>query len=223
MFLFELDPRTKLILTLLSAALVIMSTRWYGSAITLGLLGLIIVYIRARRDFGRWLRLVLPMTAFWFALVWWSADYTTAITAGLRLLALTSVFFVFFHTTTPEDLGNALVQSGLPYTWAFVISAALQVVPIFSRKAQHIIDAQRSRGIPLEPGFAALRHYPALLTPLLIQSFQLADDLAEALEARGFGRAGRTFWRDYRLRRRDWLVLATASAICVALVVFPWL
>lgn len=70
---------------------------------------------------------------------------------------------------------------------------------------------------------AALRHYPALLTPLLIQSFQLADDLAEALEARGFGRAGRTFWRDYRLRRRDWMVLATASAVCVGLVVFRWL
>ncbi len=220
MFLFELDPRTKLILTLLSAVLVILSTRWYGSAITLGLLGLIIVHIRAGHDYGRWLRLVFPMTAFWFALVWWSTDHMTAIMAGLRLLALASVFFVFFQTTAPEDLGNVLVKAGLPYACAFVVSAALQFVPVLSRKAQHIIDAQRARGIPLEPGFAALRYYPALLAPLLIQSFQLADDLAEAMEARGFGRAGRTFWRDYCLRRRDWLALALAGVICVGLVVF---
>lgn len=223
MFVDELDPRTKLILTLLGAVFIIMSTQWYGPALALGLLGLIIVLLRAGRAYGRWLWLVLPMTAFWFALAWWSGDRPTAITAGLRLLALASVFFVFFQTTTPEDLGNALVQTGLPYTVAFVLSAGLQFVPVLSRKAQNIIDAQRSRGIPLEPGFAAVRHYPALLSPLLIQSFQLADDLAEAMEARGFGRAGRTFWRDYRLRRCDWLTLATASVIGVGLVVFTWL
>lgn len=219
MLLFELDPRTKVILSLLSAALVMMSTQWYGSAMILGLLGLIILHIRAGHDYGRWLRLVLPMTAFWVALVWWSTDDTTAITAGLRLLALMSVFFVFFQTTTPEDLGNALVKVGLPYAFAFVVSAALQFVPILSRKAQNIMDAQRSRGIPLEPGLAALRYYPALLIPLLIQAFQLADDLAEAMEARGFGRAGRTFWRDCRLRRRDWLALAIAGVVCGVLVV----
>jgi energy-coupling factor transport system permease protein len=46
----------------------------------------------------------------------------------------------------------------------------------------------------------------------------LADELAEAMEARGFGRPGRTFWRDYRLRAIDWLVLAGAG-VALALII----
>jgi energy-coupling factor transporter transmembrane protein EcfT len=52
----------------------------------------------------------------------------------------------------------------------------------------------------------------------LVQSFELADQLAEAMESRGFGRPGRTFARDYRLRVRDWLILAAAVAGLAALV-----
>ncbi len=76
-----------------------------------------------------------------------------------------------------------------------------------------MLDAQRARGIPLEPGWAALRHYPAFFGPILIQSFQMAEELAEAMEARGFGRPGRTFLIEYRMVARDWLALAAAGAL----------
>ena len=90
--------------------------------------------------------------------------------AALKLLGLTTTFFVFFETTAPEDLGNSLVRAGLPFAAAFVFAAALQFVPVIGRKARTVIDAQRSRGIGLEAGWAALRHWPAFLAPLLIQS-----------------------------------------------------
>ena len=167
----------------------------------------------------RWLRLVAVMTASWFAIAWVAFDLFTAVTTSLRLLTLTSVFFLFFRTTAPEDLGNALVKAGLPYALAFVLSTSMQFVPVISRKARNIIDAQRSRGIPLEPGLSALRHYPALLAPLLIQAFQLADELAEAMEARGFGRPGRTFSRHYQLRPLDWLVLAGATVVLTMMII----
>jgi energy-coupling factor transport system permease protein len=54
-----------------------------------------------------------------------------------------------------------------------------------------------------------LRHYPAFLGPLLIQSFQLAEELAEAMEARGFGNPHRSFLQDYRLKRHDWFAMVT--------------
>jgi energy-coupling factor transport system permease protein len=206
----NLDPRTKLILTGLYAVLVITSYRLEWLLAELGLLWLLVLIIAEGRNYLGWLRLVAVMAVSWFAIAWWAFDLPTALMTSLRLLALTSTFFVFFRTTAPEDLGNALVKVGLPYTFAFVLSTSLQFVPVISRKAQNVVDAQRSRGIPLEPGLPALRHYPALLAPLLIQAFQLADELAEAMEARGFGRPGRTFWRDYRLRALDWLVLAGA-------------
>jgi energy-coupling factor transport system permease protein len=56
------------------------------------------------------------------------------------------------------------------------------------------------------------------VAPLLIQAFQLGDDLAAAMESRGFGRPGRTFRRDYRMRAVDWAVL-TVATIAVGLVI----
>ena len=62
------------------------------------------------------------------------------------------------------------------------MTAAMQFAPVIGRKARAIFEAQQARGIALKPGWRALRNYPALMIPLLIQSFQLADALAEAME-----------------------------------------
>jgi energy-coupling factor transport system permease protein len=159
------------------------------------------------------------MAASWFVISLLSVDLQTAIWACVRLLALASTFYFFFRTTPPEELGNALVRSGLPYEVAFVASVGMLFVPVLARKAQHVVDAQRARGIPLEPGLRALRHYPALMGPILVQAFQLADELAEAMEARGFGRPGRTFAREYRMRAADWLAIAGGVAALVGLLV----
>jgi energy-coupling factor transport system permease protein len=175
-----------------------------------------VIFIGEGRAYVRWLRLSLPMAVFFGAVTWWTADWKTGLMAALALLIIISIFFVFFSTTAPEDLGNSLVKIGLPYPVAFVFSTALQFVPVISRKARNVLDAQRSRGIPLEPGWSALRHYPAFLGPLLIQAFQLAEELAAAMEARGFGRPGRTFYRDYRMGPADWSMIAATLLLASA-------
>jgi energy-coupling factor transport system permease protein len=216
----NLDPRTKLALAVGCAAVIVRSGAALWLLAELGVVVLLVLAVGEGRAYLRWLGAVAVMSGAWFAIAWWAFGPEAAALAGLRLVALLSVFFLFFRTTAPEDLGNALVQAGLPYELAFVLSAALQFVPVIGRKAHNIIDAQRARGIPLEPGLAALRHYPALFTPLLIQAFQLADELAEAMDARGFGRPGRTFLREYRLRARDWLALAGGLALLTAALAF---
>ncbi len=217
----RLDPRTKLLLAILYAAW-IMTTRSLPWLLTeLGLLWLGVCLVREGRTYLKWLRVLMTMTIAWFLIAWWAFDLMAAVTASLRLLSLSSTFFLFFRTTSPYDLSNALVKSGLPYEVAFVFRTALQFVPIISRKARNIFDAQRSRGIPLEPGWAALRHYPALMTPLLVQSFQLADELAEAMEARGFSRSGRTFMQDYHFHPVDWAVLSGALVLFIAIILSP--
>lgn len=215
-----LDPRTKLLLALAYAGLVALTRRqgWLlgewavlvGAVIAMGQL----------KTYLRWLVMLIPMALFFGGITWWSADRITGQAAALGLLAITTVFFVFFASTDPEDLGNSLVQAGLPYPVAFVMTAALQFVPVMGRKARAVIEAQQARGIVLKPGGRALRNYPALLVPLLIQSFQMADSLAEAMEARGFSRPGRSFRKDYRLRGRDWLAVAGGWGLMVGLVVF---
>jgi energy-coupling factor transport system permease protein len=211
-----LDPRTKLLLAIFYSVLVMASGNLPWLLVELGALLLLVVVIGEGYAYLRWLRLIVPMALFFGAVTWWSIDGKSAVLVGLRLLTLTSTFFAFFCTTTPEDLGNSLIKVGMPYSVAFVFSTSLQFVPVITRKTKNVIDAQRARGISLEPGWSALRHYPAFLGPLLIQAFQLAEELAEAMEARGFGRPGRTFLKEYQLRKKDWLALAGGLLILIA-------
>ena len=169
----KLAPRTKLALTLFYAAWVVGAGGFCWLAAAFGLLTAFIVFTGRLRGYIRWLRLVLPMSIFFGAVIWWTANLSEAGFAALKLLALTSVFFAFFTTTLPEDLANALVKAGLPYPVAFVLGTSLQFVPVMGRKVKNVMDAQRARGIPLEPGWAALRHYPAFLAPVLIQAFEM--------------------------------------------------
>lgn len=211
-----LDPRTKLLLAIGYAALIVAANRLTWSLAEGGVLLLFIAVIGKTRSYLRWLRMVLPMSLFFGAVVWWTADVRTAALAALKLLTLTSVFFAFFSTTLPDDLGNSLVKVGMPYVVAFVLSTSLQFVPMIHRKIKNVLDAQRARGIPLEPGWSALRHYPAFLGPILIQAFQMAEELAEAMEARGFGLPGRTFLKDYLMQTRDWLALSGGLLVLIA-------
>jgi len=206
------DPRTKLALTVLYAIWIVAvdGLDWLAGAF--GMLMFFLAVSGQVRAYMRWLRLVVPMSLFFGAVVWWSAGRDAAVFAALKLLALTSVFFVFFTRTVPEDLANALVKMGLPYAVAFVMGTALQFVPVMGRKAKNVLDAQRARGIPLEPGWCALRNYPAFFGPILIQAFQFAEELAEAMEARGFGLPGRSFLKDYRMKIKDW------AAICGGII-----
>lgn len=214
-----LDPRTKLIIAIFFTILVVASRKLSWLLPEWGVIYVAIVVIEKGGAYARWLRLTLPMALFFGAVTWWTADGETGLMAALALLNLVSVFFVFFSTTAPEDLGNSLVKIGLPYPVAFVFSTSLQFVPVIGRKARSVLDAQRSRGIPLEPGWSALRHYPAFLGPLLIQAFQLAEELAAAMEARGFGRPGRTFYRDYRMGPADWLAIAASLLVLIACLI----
>ncbi|MDF1593650.1 MAG: energy-coupling factor transporter transmembrane component T [Desulfobacterales bacterium] len=215
-----LDPRTKLIIAFFFTILVVASRKISWLLPEWGALVAFVIIIGKGGAYLRWLRLSLPMAVFFGAVTWWTADLKTGLMAALALLTLISIFFVFFSTTTPEDMGNSLVKIGLPYPVAFVFSTSLQFVPMIGRKAKNVLDAQRSRGIPLEPGWSALRHYPAFLGPLLIQAFQLAEELAAAMETRGFGRPGRTFYKDYRMGSADWLTIAVSLLLLTACLIW---
>lgn len=206
----SLDPRTKLFLVF-AYAVVLMFTA-YPAAVCIEslIVALLVVVLNLVRAWLKMLRVLLPMAAFFVVVMLLSLDLTAALAGALRLVAMTSAFFVFFQTTAPEDLANALIKMGVPYAFAFILTTAMQFVPVLSRQIQEVMDAQRARGIRLERDLSSMRNYPALFTPLLIQSFTLADHLAEAMEARGFGTGRRTFVRDYSLRGVDFIALLLA-------------
>jgi len=212
----KLDPRTKLLAAFAFAAVLTFTANLSALAAESIGIALLAVAFGRTRAWLKLLRVLLPMTAFLIAVMLWSFDLAAALAGALRLIAMTTAFFVFFQVTAPEDLANALVASRVPYAFAFILTTAMQFVPVLSRKMQNVMDAQRARGIRLERDLASVRNYPALFTPLLIQSFTLADQLAEAMEARGFGAPRRTFARGYALRGADYAVMFLA-------LVFVWM
>ena len=212
----DLDPCTKLILAVAYAAVLVLTQALPALLAELAFLALLIACLRLGRAWLRTLRLVLVMTAIVSAISLLAFDLTIALTTGVRLVALVTTFFVFSQTTLPEDLGNRLVKMGVPYAFTFIMTSAMQFVPIMARKIQDIVDAQRARGIPLGWDLAGWRYIPALLTPLLIQSLRLSDELAEAMESRGFGCPGRTFMREYRVRNWEYGLIAGAIVVVIA-------
>jgi energy-coupling factor transport system permease protein len=210
-----LDPRTKLLLALLFSTLTVMTADLTALGAECGLVLLAVIGAGLLRAWWRMVRLLVPMFVFLVLFTVLALDVATAVGGMVRLLAISTAFFLFFQTTAPEDLGNALVASGVPYAFTFILTSAMQFVPVIARRAREILDAQRARGIRLERDAASLRNYPALLAPLLIQSFTLADQLAEAMEARGFGSPRRTFAREYRWRTWDYAAVIVGVAAAV--------
>jgi energy-coupling factor transport system permease protein len=215
---WSLDPRSKLVATVVATGVLMTLDQWSALGVALGLLIVTTLGLRLSRA---WLGLLNGLgfaAGSFFVIAWLAFDLPTALAAALRLLTMGTVFFLFFQTTAPEDLSNALVKLGTPYAFAFVLSASMQFVPVLTRRAVSIRDAQRARGIPLDGGLAAVRHLPALVGPLLVQAFKLADELAEAMEARGFGAPGRRFWHEPRFGLADWGVVVVSMTVLAIVI-----
>ena len=215
----RLDPRTKLALGLMAIGAVFMA-REPGTLIlesvalliTIALLGLTRAWIKS-------LRFVLPMVALIFAISLFSFDIQVALVLSIRLLNLLAVSFVFFRATSPEELGDALRKMGVPYEFAFILTTAMRYVPLLGQKIRNIVDAQSSRGIDLRLRLRNAPNFMALLMPLLAQSFVLADELAMAMESRGFGRKGRSSRKQYRLAFWEYGLMLASLAL---LLFFAW-
>jgi energy-coupling factor transport system permease protein len=76
----------------------------------------------------------------------------------------------------------------LPYRISFTMTLAFRLVPLFLEAAFTIIQAQRCRGLDIHRGrlLERLRHYVQVLIPVFMGALRRADQMAVALEVRGF-------------------------------------
>ncbi len=206
------DPRAKLVVYLLGCGAILLTTR------PLALLPLTVaplLGIAVGRCWGEWwrvLRLLWPTLLLFAVIVGFGSGPEAAAGAVLRLVALVTASVLFFARTPPEELGESLLASGLSPQAVFLLEGTLRFAPTMATLAREVREAQESRGIRLD-GFYLLRNGVALLGPLLASVMRFADDLAEALEARGFGGSTRTPLVEYRFRAWDWtLVLGVLAA-----------
>jgi energy-coupling factor transport system permease protein len=143
-------------------------------------------------------------------------EYASAMT--LRFVVLVESFSVFFLTTSPDHLGLALEQSGVPYEFCFAFTTAVRFVPVLAEEAQTIMDAQKARGLELEKGnfLKRIRNYIPILIPLIISAIRRSLELAEAMESRAWGAIKkRTNLYVLTVRRADYLLILVSLFILI--------
>lgn len=214
-----MDPRTKLGLGLMAIAAVFIAKKPETLVVESIILLTALPLLRMGKEWAHSFRYFWPMLGLVFVIAFFSFNLQVALVLALRLFNLLTASFVFFRTVSPEEMGATLNKLGVPYTFAFILTTAMRYVPLIGQKIRHIIDAQSSRGIDLRPKLRNVGNFMALLMPLLAQSFVLSDELALAMESRGFGRKGRYSRKQYHLTFWECGLMVAALTL---LVLFAW-
>lgn len=153
----------------------------------------------------------------------WLFERSLAMT--LRFIVLIESFSIFFLTTSPDHLGMALEQSGVPYEFCFAFTTAIRFVPVLAEEAQTIMDAQKARGLELEKGnfVNRIKNYVPVLIPLIVNAIRRSLELAEAMESRAWGAiTKRTNLYVLEMKRGDYGLIVISIAMLV-FAAYVWL
>jgi energy-coupling factor transport system permease protein len=225
----RLDPRTKLLLMLGSFAAAVL---FVTPLPLLLLLGILLLYGALGRVLGNLRRIWLLLVSIAvMSVVSWSVfaagdtplfwrvtreSLEFGIAAAIKIDSMIVSGLIFLSTTKTEEIVLGLIRLRVPFQAAFAFSLAIRMVPTIIGTAVTVTEAQRSRGLDTESGgpLARLRSYTPLLVPIFLHTLRNTDQLAKALESRGFGaRHGRTSLLEIGFRGRDAIALALGGLV----------
>jgi energy-coupling factor transport system permease protein len=138
-----------------------------------------------------------------------SVELSGALFNACRLAAVSLAFAAYALWLDHDRLVQA---AGFARRSVLAVALATRLVPALERDAAGLVEALRGRGV--EP--RGLRGRARLVSPLLAGSLERSLNLAEAMEARGFGRPGATRLPQPRWQTLDRLALA-GSVVAIAL------
>ena len=173
------------------------------------------------------INLLLPNSGDFFLLfgklkIYHKALFDTAY-IFIRLLLMLSLTMVLTATTTPLDLTYALEWYLTPlrvvkcptHEIAMTISIALRFIPTLLDETDRIMKALASRGVDFQNGKLKekVRAIISLIIPLLVSAFQRSEELANAMEARGYNPGAKRT----RYRLLKWHLNDTIAIILLAI------
>ncbi len=224
----RLDPRTKILLTLLSFAMALMFRDIPVLLVVTALVLLVGSLGRALPNLGR-IRGVLIMIALFCLTIWPLARGELSLSGVLygAMVALKTDLMivagmVFLSTTKIEEIAEGLVRLHLPYRGAFAFATAIRLVPMIVETSHTIIQAQKSRGLDLDSGnfLERIRRHVPLVIPTLVSLIRSTNVFSMALESKGFGYSlKRTTLLDLRLGRGDCAAIVLGLGVFAALLV----
>ena len=237
----RLDPRVKLGSVIVLSTMILAGRVFTGTMISLFLVALILVsrlaphhILKAFRPMAVFFALLFllhlvftdgtPIPPFppWYVTITYEGLYRgLLITWDFALLVL--IASVLTMTTSPTELVSGIERLLRPlrilripsHEVALMISIALRFVPTILKEIDRIKEAQMARGADFKRGSPVQRTKAiiALLTPVVIGSLRRAEELAVAMEGRGYVGGPRTYMKELCLTRADYIAVAVMIVI----------
>lgn len=246
-WIHRLDPRSKLLSTIFFIFIIFLANNWQTYAL-LFVFVLAAVYL-SEIKFSFFINGIKPMIWLilftvllqvlftgggevyfqWGILMITSQGLLNGLFIFCRFVLIIFMSTLLTLTTMPLSLTDALEYLLRPlrlvkvpvYEIALMLSIALRFVPTLMDETEKIMNAQRARGVDFGEGnvFQQMKAIVPLLIPLFVSSFNRAEDLATAMESRGYsGGEGRTKYRKLDWRGADTLVMVAFAALTAALI-----
>lgn len=129
---------------------------------------------------------ILWLLVIFFAVQLWLNDWQAGMLVVTRIAAIVMFAALVTLTTKTSDLLASLERAMQPLRpigvnpekVSLAISMVLRFIPVIAQVAGEIRDAQRARGLD--------RSILAMVVPLIIRTLKMADDVADAIDARSF-------------------------------------
>lgn len=233
-FIHRLDPRTKILVTLLFIIAIFLAKSAVGyctvAALTLFVIlisGLpVMMVLKSLKPLMVIIVLTVGIHMFFgpgeVILFKWKFISITeegmqmGVKMGVRLILLLLFSSVLTFTTSPivltdgiESLLRPFKKLGVPaHELAMMMTIALRFIPTLLGETDRIMKAQTARGARLTEGniLQKAKNMIPILVPLFISAFRRADDLAIAMEARCYrGGEGRTRLHQLSYGSRDYV------------------
>ena len=247
----RLDPRTKLLASFYFILMIFLANSWLGygimavfTFIAIRLTGLSLKFFLNGVKPLIWLILFTVAFQVLFTsggTVYWQWGILAISSAGLqsgafiffRLVLIIMMSTILTLTTAPleltdgiEHLLRPLAKFGFPaHELGLMLAIALRYVPTLMDEAQKIMNAQRSRGVEFDEGpfIQRMKAIVPILVPLFVSAFNRAEEMATAMEARGYrGGEGRTKYRQLAYHNADRQVWVVLLLLTVGLVALRW-
>ncbi len=245
-WIHKLDPRVKIMATILYIVALFVVQDFIGFAIAAAGLAAVIIISKVPLSYIlRGLKPVFLIISFTLLInmfmikgevlvSFWVLEITreglrTAIFMAIRLILLIIGSSLLTLTTKPisltdgiEALLSPFKKIGLPaHELAMMMTIALRFIPTLMEETDKIMKAQQARGADFESGNLMNRAKALIpiLVPLFISAFRIAQDLAMAMEARCYGgNIKRTRMNGMKLEARDLAASLLYAAFLAVLI-----
>ena len=233
-FTHKLDPRTKIVISILFIISLFIINKFTGYIFVLLFLGVVIINSKIPLRFIlkglKPILFLIALTSILNLFMIKGSDSTlifklgflevyqegvrTALFMIFRLIFLIVGASLLTLTTSPIELTDGIekllrpIGKELAHELAMMMTIALRFIPTLTEETDKIMKAQKARGANFEEGSLVKRAKSLipLLVPLFISSFRRADEFAMAMEARCYrGGAGRTRMNQLSFTKYDYI------------------